>query len=117
MIILKVHRPLLFQFQPGQYAFLHIQDIDPHWHPFSIGSRPNSSTLDFYIEVFGKDSWSDQLWKRLVANTKKGKMAMELPISLMGPYGTSLANVGDFSHGLALGAGTGKLIQDRNISG
>ena len=32
MIILKLKRPTLFEFQPGQYAFLRVSDIDINWH-------------------------------------------------------------------------------------
>lgn len=38
MIILRLRRPAIFTFKPGQYAFLRLKNIDAHWHPFSIAS-------------------------------------------------------------------------------
>jgi hypothetical protein len=67
MLILKVKRPVLFNFKPGQYAFLRLAEIDQHWHPFSIASGPDSSFLEFYIEVFPEESWTGKLWKMLEA--------------------------------------------------
>jgi predicted ferric reductase len=58
MIILKLKRPVLFQFKAGQYAFLRIKGIEMHWHPFSIASGPESEELEFYIEVYGTKSWT-----------------------------------------------------------
>mmetsp|Transcript_41778 Transcript_41778/g.87688 ORF Transcript_41778/g.87688 Transcript_41778/m.87688 type:complete len:516 (-) Transcript_41778:72-1619(-) len=65
MIMLKVKRPTLFAFQPGQYAFVRVNAIDHTWHPFSIASDPNASVIEFYIEVFEKGSWTERLWALL----------------------------------------------------
>lgn len=65
MIILKLRRPTLFFFQPGQYVFLRVGEIDRTWHPFSVASDPLSNEVEFYIEVFGKNSWTEQLWEHL----------------------------------------------------
>jgi predicted ferric reductase len=110
MIILKINRPVLFRFKPGQYAFLRIGSIDNQWHPFSIASGPDSSQLEFYIEVFDKKSWTKQLWEMLEAGNKEGdnRSHLRLYVEVMGPYGTSLAKTEDYSHVLAIGAGTGK---------
>jgi NAD(P)H-flavin reductase len=51
MTILKMNRPVLFRFKPGQHAFLRVPAIDGHWHPFSIASGPDSSILEFHIKV------------------------------------------------------------------
>lgn len=102
MITLKMNRPTLLIFKPGQYVFLRIQDIDIHWHPFSIASSPTSDSLEFYIEVFEEGSWTDKLWKTLEGAERTG-----LLFEVMGPYGTSLTNPNEFTHGLAIGAGTG----------
>lgn len=32
MLILKLQRPTLFEFKPGQYAFLRLSELDVHWH-------------------------------------------------------------------------------------
>jgi predicted ferric reductase len=110
LLILKVKRPVLFNFKPGQYAFLRITDLDQHWHPFSIASGPDSSCLEFYIEVFTDNSWTGKLWKMLKGDdddTNESNLR-EFNIEIMGPYGTSLANTSSYSHALAVGSGTGK---------
>jgi len=102
MITLKLNRPTLLIFKPGQYVFLRMKDVDVHWHPFSIASSPTSDSLEFYIEVFEEGSWTDKLWNQLEGAGKNG-----LLFEVMGPYGTSLTNPNEFTHGLAIGAGTG----------
>jgi predicted ferric reductase len=107
MIILKLRRPSLFRFKPGQYAFLRLASIDTHWHPFSIASGPAASHLEFYIEVMGEKSWTGKLWKTLEDEGNGGISRKQIDIEIMGPYGTSLAKTDDFSHALAIGTGTG----------
>jgi hypothetical protein len=109
MLIIKVKRPVLFNFKPGQYAFLRLTELDQHWHPFSIASGPDSSCLEFYIEVFTDKSWTGKLWKMLkVDDDTNGSSLREFDLEVMGPYGTSLANTNSYSHALAVGSGTGK---------
>lgn len=110
MIILRLKRPVLFHFKPGQYAFLRLKDIDVHWHPFSIASDPASQSLEFYVEVFGETSWTRKLWNILQIESKVPTEARQIEFEVMGPYGTTLAKTEDFSHALAIGAGTGKPI-------
>ena len=124
MIILKVTRPALFRFKPGQYAFLRILEIDKYsWHPFSIVSEPSdsSTTLEFYIEVIEnnkdkKSSWTRKLYDLLGGgedeNDRRNRIRhhsqrQQLSVEIMGPYGTSLAKTEDYSHVLAISAGTG----------
>ena len=102
MITLTMNRPTLLLFKPGQYVFIRIQSIDIHWHPFSIASSPTSDNLEFYIEVFEERTWSNKLWNLLDTIENKG-----LKVEVMGPYGISLTNPSKFTHGLAIGAGTG----------
>jgi NAD(P)H-flavin reductase len=114
MIVLKLKRPILFQYKPGQYVFLQISSIDNQWHPFSIASGPDSSDLEFYIEVCGEKSWTAKLWNVLVKSSegdKESASSFRLIVDVMGPYGTSLAKTEDFSHALALGAGTGRALR------
>jgi hypothetical protein len=109
MLIIKVKRPVLFNFKPGQYAFLRLTELDQHWHPFSIASGPDSSCLEFYIEVFTDKSWTGKLWKMLkLDGDTNGTSLREFDLEAMGPYGTSLANTNSYSHALAVGSGTGK---------
>jgi ferredoxin-NADP reductase len=109
MLIIKVKRPVLFNFKPGQYAFLRLTELDQHWHPFSIASGPDSSCLEFYIEVLTDKSWTGKLWKMLkVDGDTNGSSLREFDLEVMGPYGTSLASTNSYSHALAVGSGTGK---------
>ena len=110
MLVLKLQRPALFRFRPGQYAYLKFGKIDAHWHPFSIASGPDSPELEFYVEVFDDNSWTGQLWSLMKDNAEvDGACSLrEIFIEVMGPFGTSLAKTDNFSHGLALGTGTGK---------
>jgi len=103
-VILKFRRPVLFTFRPGQYAFLRLSNIDNSWHPFSIASGPASPCLEFYIEVFGKDSWTRKLSELL----KSPSSGLHLQFDVMGPYGTSLGNADDYSHAVVVGSGTGE---------
>ena len=105
MVILRLRRPVLFHFKPGQYAQLRLKELDNHWHPFSIASAPGSSCLEFYIEVFGETSWSNKLWQLLQKETTEANRRIEFEV--MGPYGTALAKTSDYSHAIAIGAGTG----------
>lgn len=110
MIILKLKKPVLFSFSPGQFAFLRINGLDNHWHPFSIASGPESNELEFYIEVYGKRSWTKKLWDLLAlgGNCNEDISNLRMFVEVMGPYGTCLAKTEEYSHVLSLGAGTGK---------
>ncbi len=121
MVLLEVKKPDLLYFQPGQYLYLKIPSIDDTvWHPFSVASSPTSENLLFYIEVFGEKSWTYRLYEKLKLSTKYGKteswndnypMALhDMSIQVMGPYGTSLGDVKNYSHGVVIGAGTGAMI-------
>ena len=107
MLLLKLRRPVLFQFKPGQYAFLKYSNIDAYWHPFSIASDPSSRYLEFYIEVFGEDTWTGKLWDLLKKEKNDVFNDSRIEMGVMGPCGTSLGKTENFSHGLAIGAGTG----------
>lgn len=108
LIILKVQRPPLFHFKSGQYAYIRVDAINNQWHPFSIASRPNSSHLEFYIQVYEGKAWTKQLWDLFVDESSSARIDVnDLKIELMGPYGTSLSLSQKYSHVLAIGGGTG----------
>lgn len=120
MVILEVEKPGLLYFHPGQYLYLKIPSIDNIWHPFSVASSPTSENLVFYIEVFGEKSWTHGLYNKLLSASTKGTaeskrdswednlaMTFDNSIQVMGPYGTGLADVKNYSHGVVIGAGTG----------
>ena len=101
LLLVKLYRPPLFEFHPGQYAYLKVAKIDPHWHPFSIASEPASDYLEFYIECCGINSWTDKLWNMI----QEGRL---LEFEVQGPVGTILAQTQEYSHAIAIGTGTGK---------
>ena len=103
MAKLKLKRPTLFHFKPGQYAFLKTPQVDGFWHPFSIASDPDSTDLEFYIEVCGDGSWT----KKLCNVIKNVGDYGNLEIEIMGPYGTGIVNRGEYSAVVAVGSGTG----------
>jgi len=108
LIILKVQRPALFHFKSGQHAYIRVAAINNQWHPFSIASRPGSSHLEFYIEVYDGKAWTKQLWDLFEGESDSGKIDVHnLKIEVMGPYGTSLSQSQKYSHILAIGGGTG----------
>ena len=109
MVIIRLRRPTLFSFKPGQYAFVRLAQIDGvHFHPFSIASSPDSPLLEFYIEVFEEGSWTDKLWAFLENQESSGGQSVpKIVFEVMGPYGTSLGKASDYSHALVIGAGTG----------
>jgi hypothetical protein len=110
MVVLKMRRPTLFDFKPGQYAYLRLSFIDSSWHPFSIASGPDSPFIEFYIEVFTDKSWTGKLWQLINDNrAEEGRTGstLRIDVDLMGPYGTALVRKEDFSHALAIGTGTG----------
>lgn len=84
MIMLKVRRPILFHFKPGQYAFLRVGEIDIHWHPFSIASDPASDSLEFCIEVFCDKSWTGRLWTLLTEDCDDSRVGLIDRIEVMG---------------------------------
>ena len=66
MIVLKLRRPTLLEFKPGQYAFLKCHGWgDSTWHPFSFASSPDSSELEFNIQVYEGNEWTNRLWDLL----------------------------------------------------
>jgi NAD(P)H-flavin reductase len=129
MLLLKIRRPVLFHFQPGQYVQLQIPKIDSSWHSFYIASSPDDTFLEFYVQVFqeNKSSWTSKLCRLLHGNDHHGSSSDEdeetniarkdgeltvnrLDIEIMGPYGTRLAKTQDYSNVVAIGSEAGKLL-------
>jgi predicted ferric reductase len=103
MAVLRLARPTLFEFKPGQYVYLKVPEIDDEWHPFSVASGSGDPFIDFYIEVFDDQSWTHKLWKVI----KHIDAPEDMVVDMMGPYGTSIAKTDDNSHALLIGTGTG----------
>jgi len=122
MVILQIAKPGALHFYPGQYAYLKIPQLDNMmWKPFSIGSSPDSDLMDFCIEVKGEGSWTRRLSEMLekhnigqnslphasIAAGTVLESSKEISVEIMGPYGTSLGEVSNYSHALLFGSGTG----------
>jgi hypothetical protein len=117
LIILKVKKPDLFHFSPGQYVYLKVPAIDNLWHPFSIGSGPHAKSLNFYIKVYEESSWSGRLFQLINEQNDTLKNAWDqvssethftnIKIEILGPYGCSLGNRSDYTRALVIGTGTG----------
>ena len=105
MVVIRLSRPTLFEFKPGQYVYLKVPEIGDEWHPFSVASGSADPFIDFYIEVFDDQSWTHKLWKVL----KHVEEPEDVIVDMMGPYGTSIANTDNYSHALLIGTGTGTL--------
>ena len=112
VLILRLKRPAHWKFQPGQFASLNASSLlnDSSWHPFSIGSSPSDSTIDFQIQVQAPGSWTDRLW--LAAHSEPQRMGvanlMNPPtLKIQGPFGAALASWNDYGHIMAISSGTG----------
>ncbi len=118
MVIVKAKRPELFFFHPGQYVYIKVPHLDNLWHPFSIGSAPESDTLDFYIKVFDEKSWSGRLFLSIQEMKKEFRESYDSwddntkqderhKIEILGPYGVGLGVKMKYSRALIIGSGTG----------
>ena len=118
----KLKRPALFQFRPGEFAKLRIPEIDSTWHPFFMASKPGAKYLEFLIQVCDENpsSWTCKLCRLLDAkenqSSRSGQHVFDkeedlrvtrLEVDIMGPYGTSLADSQRYSHVVAVGAEAG----------
>uniref|UniRef100_A0A7S3PTV5 FAD-binding FR-type domain-containing protein n=1 Tax=Chaetoceros debilis TaxID=122233 RepID=A0A7S3PTV5_9STRA len=115
-ILLKANKPNLLQFSPGQFVYLKVPSVDNRWRPFSIGSAPESETIEFYIKVSNDTSWSGQLFVLIndlnstldaAWNDDVGGHGLDIDMEILGPYGTPLGEKMDHSHALLIGTGTG----------
>jgi len=102
-IVLRVKRPPAFIFLPGNHAFLRFGE-DQSWHPFSIGSDPQSETLDFFMQVYKRKSWTAKLWDEVNRANASGTT---LNVAVMGPFGTTLGRFTEYSHFIMCSTGTG----------
>jgi len=116
MAIMKVKKPNLFHFYPGQYVYLKVPAVDNRWHPFSIGSAPESETLDFYIKVYKDTSWSGKVFKLLQDHQMDKKASggvfddnpiEQIKVEVLGAYGVGIGDKLKYSRALFVGSGTG----------
>eukprot|EP00038_Savillea_parva_P021487 m.35020 g.35020 ORF g.35020 m.35020 type:complete len:981 (+) comp5221_c0_seq1:1142-4084(+) len=103
-VTLQILKPWWFSYTPGQYVHIQIPSIDSVWHPFSIGSDPESNVLTVIIEVVPKKGE----WTRSVAEKVcDGSLTR---VNIRGPFGNPVgpvANDPSSSNIVAVGSGTG----------
>ncbi|GFH55317.1 hypothetical protein CTEN210_11793 [Chaetoceros tenuissimus] len=108
LVILKVKKPSMLTFAAGQYVYLKVPKVDNLWHPFSIASSPDNEVMSFYIKAYGEKSWSGKLFDVLEEELNDTYSSdINLPIEVLGPYGTALGDKRLYTHATFVGTGTG----------
>lgn len=109
LVILKVKKPSMLTFAAGQYVYLKVPKVDNLWHPFSIASSPDNEVMSFYIKAYGEKSWSGKLFNVLQEelNDTTSASDINIPIEVLGPYGTALGDKRLYTHATFVGTGTG----------
>jgi hypothetical protein len=68
-----------------------------------MASDPGSSDIEFYLDIYGRGSWTRRVWDAIISKSPDEHFAIEI----MGPYGTACVHRAEFSHVIAVGSGTG----------
>jgi Ca2+-binding EF-hand superfamily protein len=98
---LDIERPPGFAFGAGDYVFLRIPGIARHeWHPFTISSAPELSTLSFHVRSLG--NWTAAL-RRHIEERKDEPLTAYVD----GPYGSPSARIFASRFVVLIGAGIG----------
>ena len=98
---LEIERPPGFDFNPGDYVFLRIPAIARHeWHPFTVSSAPESSSLSFHVRSLG--NWTAALRRRVEEPGQQPTVAF-----VDGPYGSPSAHIFRSRFAVLIGAGIG----------
>lgn len=103
---LELERPQGFVFQAGDYIFLRIPTVARHeWHPFTISSAPELSTLSIHVRSLG--NWTSTL-RRVVEARSDGRTSnVALPAFIDGPFGSPSAHIFSRRNVVLIGAGIG----------
>ena len=87
---------------PGDYVFLRIPKIAKHeWHPFTISSAPERSTLTFHIRSLG--NWTAALREHAEKTPNDPKLVAYID----GPYHSPTAPIFESRFVVLIGAGIG----------
>jgi predicted ferric reductase/Ca2+-binding EF-hand superfamily protein len=98
---LEIERPPGFVFGAGDYVFLRIPTVAKHeWHPFTISSAPEVSTLTFHVRSLG--NWTAALRKHVEEHRDE-----PLTAYVDGPYGSPSAHIFASRFAVLIGAGIG----------
>lgn len=68
LMIIRIKPEVEINFQPGQYATLHLDGIS---RPYSIVSAPAENFLEFFIELVENGELTPRLWRLRVGDTLK----------------------------------------------
>jgi NADPH oxidase 5 len=100
---LRFERPRMFDYDPGDFAFLRIPAVARwEWHPFTLSSAPEQrETLSVHIRAVG--NWTEAVRERFAA---PGSHVGE-PVFVDGPYGTPSAHISDTPHAVTIAGGIG----------
>lgn len=78
-----LHLDKKFNYKAGQYAFILIPSLSfLQWHPYSISSAPQESTITFHVADNGN-------WSRAVTRMSDDK---PVTVKIDGPYGKVLVH-------------------------
>jgi len=96
--------PYLWHFRPGMYAFICMPEYAPlQWHPFTICSGEDDTTVDFLIQGVG--DWTRELASRcIIAQMNAGRLPK---VALDGPYMAPTQSALAKEVLIAVGAGVG----------
>jgi len=102
---LEIRRPEGFVHRAGDYLFLRVPHIARHeWHPFTITSAPESSTLTVHVRSLG--NWSSAL--RCTAEEQKLQpVPRTITAHVDGPYGSPSGHVFDSRFAVLVAGGIG----------
>ena len=116
------------QYKEGQYLFLLSPPISRiQWHPFTISSAPQESTVTVHIRVMGEGSWTRGLQQYMSTMGPQGKSYIKLDrlgpsgkldgkitgpdgraiIQIDAPHSAPTQHVGEYSSVMVVGAGIG----------
>jgi predicted ferric reductase/Ca2+-binding EF-hand superfamily protein len=96
---LEIAKPEGFTHSPSDYVFVRIPQIAKHeWHPFTISSAPETSTLGLHVRSLG--NWTSTLRRR-------AEEGAPLTAYLDGPYGSPSAHIFESRFAVLIGAGIG----------
>lgn len=99
---LEIEKPPGFAYGPADYCFLRLPGVARReWHPFTISSAPERSTLTFHVRSLG--NWTGAL-RRMVERTPDPP---GLVAYVDGPYGSPSAPIFDSRFAVLIGAGIG----------
>jgi predicted ferric reductase len=98
---LEIEKPAGFRFDAGDYVFLRIPKVANHeWHPFTISSAPETSSLTFHVRSLG--NWTSALRRHVEEKNDEPLQAF-----VDGPYGSPSAHIFRARFPVLIGAGIG----------